>query len=229
MTTLIKSNVLDAKTKKKVVRSYIRGEDLQCIANLRGITLEEVQGVVNELWETARNTGGQIEVNPKKHMALGEIELLGKMSNYMKPGSIRAKFKITPPALKRILKIYQDKFGEEGYAVAEKSRDVVVQDEVEKINVNHMTSCPCCNNNHLNILYSSYDEVSVVELVSILKRYGISLTSVKKNYYCRECFSEFFLIRHEKIELINGKKVKVIEENPYNGIIKFNHWAMKEI
>ncbi|WP_214771308.1 hypothetical protein [Exiguobacterium sp. s133] len=228
MTTLIKSNVLDEKTKQKVIRSYIRGEDMQCIANLRGLSLLETQKIVEDMWQEARNTGKTVRVTQKRSMTTGEIELYGKMSKYVRHGFLRSEFNLSYNCINRLLDVYRKMVGEEfvGEVLLDSHQPLM---GIEKMNINHITSCPCCGHKTINIISSAYEDSSPVELKTIFEKYDIDLTAAKQNYYCKECFSEFFLISHEKKVEVDGIKKMEKIDHPYNGIVKFNHWAMKEV
>lgn len=224
----VKSDVLSDELKKKVIRSYIRGEDLQCIANLRGVTVDVVQGIVDDLWATARNTGEEVSVTQKTKLTTGEIKLFGKMSKYVKEGFLRNQFNLSYLALNKVLDIYRKSEGEDFVGEVSSNHQPKMVG-IEKMNVDRITSCPCCGHKTVNIISSCVEDTSPIELKTIFKKYDISLTAAKMNYYCKECFSEFFLISHEKKVTIDGKKTIEKVDHPYNGIIKFHHWALKEV
>lgn len=221
MNTLIKSNVLDAKTKKKVVRSYIRGEDNLTNGRLKGLSEKTVEKIIKEAWETARNQGEKLEISKGRFLSEGEIMMLGQCAKYQSVGAVRKKYEIANGALDRTMELYAYMTGD----TVETGR-VDTSKVFEKVPGKTFTNCPCCGHDKLNMIST---DGSITEFAAVLKNYGLTSASIKRNAFCPSCLNELFEVRHVEDIMVDGEKVRVPVDHELNGLVKFNHWAMKEI
>lgn len=221
MNTLTKSNVLDEKTKQKVIRSHIRGEDNDVIAKLKGLSEEAIEDIIKEAWDKAANTGEPIEITKNRFMSEGEILMMGECIKYQSPGVLRKKFKLAEAGVTKLLSLYAYMTGT--------SLDTGRIDNskiFEKVPGKKLTNCPCCGHDKMNLIS---DDGEVTELSTGLRSHGLTSASVRKNAYCPSCLNEVFEIQHTEVVMIDGEKKRINVDHELNGLVKLNHWAMKEV
>lgn len=221
MTTLIKRSVLDTKTKQKVVRSYIRGEDNLTNGRLKGLSEKQVEEIIEEAWEEARNQGEKLEISKGRFLSEGEVLILGQCAKYQSVGTVRKKYNIANKALERTMDLYTYMTGD----TLETGR-ADISKMFEKVPGKTLTNCPCCGHDKLNMIS---DDGSIVELSAAIKHYGLTTASIKRNAFCPSCLNELFEVQHVKEIIVDDEKVRVPVDHELNGLVKLNHWAMKEI
>lgn len=217
----IKSDVLSDELKKKVIRSYIRGEDNYTNGLLKGLSEQQVEQIISEAWEVAKNTGEMIEVGRNRFVTENQILMMGECAKYQGAGRFRKQFNFGDKVINKVLELY-------GYmtGTAPEVGRVNLEDTFEKVPGKKLTSCPCCGHQKLNLIST---DGTISEFAGTLKVYKLTSASIRKNAFCSSCFTEFFEVQHVEDKLIDGKKVRVNADHELNGIVKLNYWAMKEV
>lgn len=219
--TSVKSNVLSDDLKKKVVRSYIRGEDNYTNGMLKGLSEQQVEQIVAQAWQEAASKGEELEISRNRFMTENEILMIGECVKYQGTGRYRKDLKLAETAMNKVLGLYAYMTG----TVPEVGR-VNLKDTFEKVPGKKLTSCPCCGHQKLNLIST---DGTISEFAGTLKAYKLTSASIRKNAFCSSCFTEFFEVQHVEDKLIDGKKVRVNADHELNGIVKLNYWAMKEV